>query len=884
MIHSIKYRLIKWFISFSLALVLIVVLLNSNYNQNREENSRLIEQISNLENNLQKVLINNYAFFSIERTNPTFFESGYSKYIEMNDSSIRRVIDNLDELQRNSVSQNIDIKEDADSIRLLIDNFSRTFHQIVILIRERGYKDYGLEGEMRDYIHKLEELSYVDQTAMLMLRRHEKDYIIRGEEQYVRKLHNKAAEFKSSVKESALIRSNQKNEVVLIIENYEKLFDKIVALDRLIGIRENSNLKKQLDTLSVGLETQIKQLISIVEDKQKLLLNQARLTYVLEIILAILLSLFVCLFITKKITTPIILLTNYISNLTRTDFTHLKEIFDKKPDIEVLTLYNEFNKMLSHVANREQQRDQAIAGLKILESRFRHMADLLPVCLFETDHWGRFVYINKQFKEKFGYQTTDWCNLSLLNIIEDKVLFENFGRQKNLNGYETIAVNKDQKHFPIMMYCSERMDDGLEIGIRGIIVDISDRAKIIEDLKNAKQKAEESDRLKSSFLANMSHEIRTPMTGIIGFSDLLTEHLVNDQTGQEYLAQIQSSSNHLLNIINDIIDISIIDAGKIFIRNERFEVNPFLEEIYLHFLNGGLNKKEEKIEFKLEKYTKDHLFINSDAYRLKQVVINLVSNAIKFTHKGSVTLGYHVEHESVSFYVEDTGIGIPRDKLGIIFERFRQADETLHRKYGGTGLGLAISKSIVKAMGGQMKTYSDEGKGSIFSFNIPCKNIEIQKTSEYTEKRYAQRVLYNWETKTVLVIEDDELSRFFLEEALKSTNINVIVAKDGLEGIELFRNNKIDIVLMDMNMPVIDGFIATPKIKEINSVVPVIAQTACAMPADKSNCMVAGCDDYITKPINKEELFFKMDNLMGNGILSRTHDVRHMQATILSVV
>jgi PAS domain S-box-containing protein len=387
-----------------------------------------------------------------------------------------------------------------------------------------------------------------------------------------------------------------------------------------------------------------------------------------------------------------------------------------------------------------------------------------------------------------------------------------------------------------------------------IISDITERNQFIENLNQAKIEAEESDRLKTAFLANMSHEIRTPMNSIIGFSNLLSEtELVNDKK-EEYLKHILQSSNILLNLIDDIIDISKIEAGQLNINLVESNVNKMIREVFSSFTE---TKSKGEVEFRLQLPPETELLtLNTDSLRLRQIITNLLGNALKFTEKGTIDLGYSIkrtENEKLlEFYVKDTGIGIPLDKQTIIFERFRQVDEARTRKFGGTGLGLAISKRLVNLLGGTIWVKSEINKGSAFYFTLPLNESDNEPIVNIEP---FQATKYNWKGKTILVAEDENSNFELLKASIYRTGIKIIRAFNGDEAVEFVKKkNGIDIVLMDIRMPRMNGYDATRIIKGLKPELPVISITAYAMSEDKNKSLEAGCDMYISKPIRPSNL------------------------------
>lgn len=382
------------------------------------------------------------------------------------------------------------------------------------------------------------------------------------------------------------------------------------------------------------------------------------------------------------------------------------------------------------------------------------------------------------------------------------------------------------------------------------------------ELLKAKSKAEESDRLKSSFLANMSHEIRTPMNGIIGFANLLASENLDIEKKQHYISIINSSAGQLLTIISDIIDISKIEAGQLDIVNSSFNVNDIIEDIRVQFENEIISKNKTEVE--LETDTPSHgQIINSDVVRIKQIMSNLVGNAIKFTHKGFVKFGYQIEEQNLIFYVEDSGKGISKDQLEVIFERFRQEDTSNTKEYGGTGLGLSISKALVEKLGGELNVKSIKGKGTSFYFNIPIKKKQQPENESIVKTNDIESI--NWQGKSILVVEDTDITRVLLNEILEPTHVEINLTDLGLEAIEICKNKLPDLVLMDIQLPDISGFEATVKIKKFAPNLPIIAQTAYAMSSDDALAKSHGCNDYIAKPYNRKKLLLLIDKYLNQS-------------------
>lgn len=375
-----------------------------------------------------------------------------------------------------------------------------------------------------------------------------------------------------------------------------------------------------------------------------------------------------------------------------------------------------------------------------------------------------------------------------------------------------------------------------------------------EKLMRAIVKAEESDVLKSSFLSNMSHEIRTPMNAILGFSNLLSHKEISAPEKEEFVNLINLNVKNLLTIVEDLIDISKIDTGQLQIRNTAVCLHDLLEEVHASFSSDIKRRGQMNIKLYLKEGIADkNTMVLTDGPRLKQVLSNLVGNGIKFTERGFVEFGYELKNEGLlQFYVKDTGIGLPVGKEERVFERFYKLAEGRHTLYGGTGIGLSLVKDLLNLMGGKIWIESEPNVGTSFFFTLPFHKVR-SASYKYEEKKPVN--IYNWEGKTFLIAEDEEDNFRYLEVALSISNASLIWARTGVEAVETFKRiGNIDLVLMDIKMPEMDGYAATREIKKINNKVPVIAQTAYAMSEEREKSSEAGCDDYIAKPIGYHDL------------------------------
>jgi signal transduction histidine kinase/ActR/RegA family two-component response regulator len=409
--------------------------------------------------------------------------------------------------------------------------------------------------------------------------------------------------------------------------------------------------------------------------------------------------------------------------------------------------------------------------------------------------------------------------------------------------------------------------------------EVAERKRVEVELQLAKEAAEEATRTKSQFLANMSHELRTPMTGVLGMLDLtLAGNLEEEQ--REFIETAQISARALVRILNDILDLTRIEAGKFLIEEKQFSLRKCVEQTY-NILLPVTKSKGLDLELTMADNVPETLI--GDQTRINQVLTNLAGNAVKFTEKGKVeirvTAGGHAPggKREITFTVTDTGVGIPDDKKHLLFQVFSQVDESHSRSYGGTGLGLAISKEIVERMGGTISFTSEEGKGSTFSCTIPLREPEAERDAGFAtgEMATAGDAPYT-EVLTrplILVVEDEQVTRQVLGLMLQRANYECAFAENGQKALEMWESGKYDLILMDVQMPRLNGFEATAAIRDKERTrgdhTPIVAMTAHALKEDEERCLAAGMDAYVSKPID-----FKACLQLIGGTLNKTGAVR----------
>jgi PAS domain S-box-containing protein len=511
--------------------------------------------------------------------------------------------------------------------------------------------------------------------------------------------------------------------------------------------------------------------------------------------------------------------------------------------------------------------------LNQLKNRYRLIINNLIDVIWITNTTFKLEYISPGIEKLTGFNAKEYIQQEMYEVFDEKGLVAIQDITKQINqGIKTGQIEQLQHSYTFE--AQQRKKDGTYvwveiitkpvferdntfIGMNGVTRDISKRKQAEIDLVTAKEKAVEADRLKSAFLANMSHEIRTPMNAIIGFTDLLNLEDLDQSTKDEYVELINSNSTHLLKLIDDIIDISKIEAGELKVAKAEVELAPLFNELEKVHSAALKNKGKDHVKIKNTLPDKD-LAVIADPMRLQQILTNLVSNSVKFTESGVIEFGVAAhERDFIKFYVKDTGLGMSKEKLEFIFDRFRQVEEHTSRKFQGSGLGLAISKQLVELMGGEIWVESKPSEGTIFSFTLPHKweGKALEKMSEAKEE-----VVNN-----VLIVEDEDANYQLLKEMLRKRNYRLFRAFDGVEAIEVVGEEKLDLILMDIQLPKMDGYEATRIIRKDHPEIPIIAQTAYANYNDVVKSLDAGCNDFIAKPIKLKKLLALIDKYLHNS-------------------
>jgi signal transduction histidine kinase/CheY-like chemotaxis protein len=417
-----------------------------------------------------------------------------------------------------------------------------------------------------------------------------------------------------------------------------------------------------------------------------------------------------------------------------------------------------------------------------------------------------------------------------------------------------VQENGEERYFRVSI-TAQNDNAGYPVRNHAIAYDITDEKRSLQNAESAALEAENANKNKTAFLANMSHEIRSPLNGIIGFSELLADKNLTDIERDRYLNIIQNNGNALISLLSDLIDISKLECSELEITNRRFVPARLMDELK-HQFGTSINGSAKNVNVVFTRNSAlDEQEIESDPNRLRQILVNLITNAMKFTSQGKIEIGADISDDKMLFWVKDSGIGIPYENQQAIFERFRQVESQDSKPVIGFGLGLAISKALVELLGGHLWVESVPELGSLFIFTIKT-NTVIKTTMETTQvNNITSSYPYDFKEHTILIAEDIDFSFLYIEAVLRRTGVKILWAQNGREAIEHVKSNlDIDIVLMDMHMPLMNGYEATGIISGLRPELPILAQTAFVLPDDVKKCYAAGCTGYLAKPIRKEHL------------------------------
>ncbi len=508
------------------------------------------------------------------------------------------------------------------------------------------------------------------------------------------------------------------------------------------------------------------------------------------------------------------------------------------------------------------------ADLRSNQTRLHTLLQTIPDLIWLKDTGGVYLMCNRMFERFFGVPEADIIGKTDYHFVNreqadfflahDKAALLADKPTRN-EEWITLADN-GQKILLETIKSPMCGSNGTVVGVLGIGRDITNRKRTEEELIIAKEHAEESDRLKSAFLANMSHEIRTPMNGILGFANLLKEPDLDLDEQIKYIDIIERSSARLLNIVNDIVCISRIESGMMEVAVSEMNINNQMDDICAFF-------KKEVEQKGMQLYCRNSLpekqaIVQTDKEKFYAILTNLVKNAIKFSKVGYIEIGYERKDHCFEFFVKDTGKGIRQEHQEFIFERFRQGSELLNRNYDGAGLGLSIVKAYVELLNGRIWVESKLGQGSAFYFTLPLNGMGGVKDVLDTVPAFNENTEH-FKNRKILIVEDDNASKLLMAAIIGKTCNQVLIVQSGVEAVETCRRNPdLDLILMDIRMPGMDGYAATRAIRQFNREVVIIAQTAFGMAGDREKAIEAGCNEYIAKPLQKRALLTLLNSFL----------------------
>jgi PAS domain S-box-containing protein len=535
------------------------------------------------------------------------------------------------------------------------------------------------------------------------------------------------------------------------------------------------------------------------------------------------------------------------------------------------------NKQISDINTDLQNSNQELAIQKELITKKHFESDKFYEMLVQSANDGisfydrdwNLKYTNSAFYTMIGYDRDSYNSLNTPDLIHPDDHDYQLKREQSLvnNGFFETELKLRHKagHYVNLSTRSVtvRSDSGEVLGALTISRDITRLKQVHEDLIKANIGAEASNRLKSNFLANISHEIRTPLNSVVGFSNLLLTNNLTNEVKEEYIEQINHNSEKLLQIIGDIIDLSRLESSQIEITYEEASLSAIVNEI-IEEARQIIRRNEKPIILNVKNHFEDvGDLIFTDRIWLKRVLNHLMDNAVKFTLDGSVEFSYLLENQNVVFKIRDTGIGINKENLGRIFEEFRQEFDGHHRPFEGLGIGLTLAKEVIERMGGKIVVVSEKGVGSEFSFSIPYRPAGSTKTKVATVINENVLKPIDWSSRKCLLVDDNKDVLIYLNRILTDTGVSIVTARSGLEAIEIIKATPdIDVVLLDMQMPEMNGIETTREIRKIRKNLPIIAQTAFIFEDDKDIILEAGCDACLIKPIRREHLLTVMSSFV----------------------
>jgi PAS domain S-box-containing protein len=515
-------------------------------------------------------------------------------------------------------------------------------------------------------------------------------------------------------------------------------------------------------------------------------------------------------------------------------------------------LEKEVDKKNKYYHELEQFQQQLKADRSLLQS----IIDTIPVMITIYDRQFESIILNRAFVDIAGWTNEDAKQTNIMELAypDPQYRAEVYEFVSTLSpGFKDILLRTKDGRFIETSWANVSIPDGRQVGVG---LDISDRKKMENELIAAREKAVKASQVQLAFIQSISHEVRTPMNSILGYTELLYKQ-VKEPKGISFLDAVSHNGKQLLRLIDDIIDFSRLDNKQLAIQKEEVHIQSLITKIKKQIpgIKKNYNKKHIKVLFSENQHSEEDIRLHSDEIRLQQILINLISNGIQYSEMGQVEVGYELRNHQneILFYVKDTGIGIKQQDYPKVFSRFTRFHDTTRNEVRGTGLGLAICKHLVELMGGRIWFESEPGKGSVFYFTHPLvhKNILSPKAVIGKENFH----LPDLKKISILIVEDDIFSFTMMHHMLSETGANIIHAENGINAIEMINKNTVDFVFLDIRLPGIDGYAVLEHIRKVNKYLPVVAQTANAMPEDRERVKAAGFTAYITKPVSQKDLY-----------------------------